>query len=74
MGARQFLALAQGAYGALLACQGTSVDRRRATRLLADALQVAEELGRASREQPALPGHPPDPDQICPACYRDRDF
>jgi tetratricopeptide (TPR) repeat protein len=45
IGARPYLALAQGAYGAMLARRGATLDRQRARQLLADALQSAQELG-----------------------------
>jgi predicted ATPase/class 3 adenylate cyclase len=45
IGARPFLALAQGAYGAMLAHRGATLDRQRARQLLADALQAAQQLG-----------------------------
>ncbi|MCA1702300.1 MAG: hypothetical protein LC808_03110, partial [Actinobacteria bacterium] len=45
IGARPFLALTQGAYGAMLARRGTALDRQRARQLLADALKMAQELG-----------------------------
>jgi tetratricopeptide (TPR) repeat protein len=45
IGSRPYLALAQGAYGAMLAHRDTGSDRRRATQLLADARKIAEELG-----------------------------
>jgi predicted ATPase/class 3 adenylate cyclase/tetratricopeptide (TPR) repeat protein len=45
VGARPFLALAQGAYGALLARRGASLDRKRARQLLTQALQTAHKLG-----------------------------
>lgn len=44
-GARPFRALTQGAYGAMLARRGATLDRRRARQLLADALQTAQDLG-----------------------------
>ncbi|MCA1706378.1 MAG: hypothetical protein LC808_25195, partial [Actinobacteria bacterium] len=44
-GARPYLALTQGAYGAMLARRGATLDRKRATQLLADALKAAQELG-----------------------------
>ncbi len=45
IGARPFVALIQGAYGAMLESRGASSDRRRARRLLAEALKTAKELG-----------------------------
>jgi hypothetical protein len=45
VGARPYLALTQGAYGAMLARHGATSDRRRAKQLLADALQAAQALG-----------------------------
>ena len=45
IGSRPYLALTQGAYGAMLARRDSSLDRRRATQLLADALKAAGELG-----------------------------
>ncbi|HEX8935533.1 MAG TPA: hypothetical protein VF788_15360, partial [Pseudonocardiaceae bacterium] len=45
IGSRPYLALAQGAYGAMLARRDTSLDRPRATQLLANALKTAKELG-----------------------------
>jgi tetratricopeptide (TPR) repeat protein len=45
IGARPYLALAQGAYGAMLARRGATLDRQRARQLLADALRWAKELG-----------------------------
>jgi hypothetical protein len=45
IGARPFLALATGAYGALLARRGATSDYCRARQLLADAQQAAQELG-----------------------------
>ncbi|MGH3602157.1 MAG: ATP-binding protein [Pseudonocardiaceae bacterium] len=45
IGARPYLALAQGAYGAMLARRGATLDRQRARQLLADALQAAKKLG-----------------------------
>ncbi|MDQ3826001.1 MAG: hypothetical protein M3325_09815, partial [Actinomycetota bacterium] len=45
IGARPYLALTQGAYGAMLARRGATLDRQRATKLLADALQTAQQLG-----------------------------
>jgi hypothetical protein len=45
IGARPYLALTQGAYGAMLARRGATLDRQRARQLLADALRAAEELG-----------------------------
>lgn len=45
IGARPYLALAQGGYGAMLARRGATLDRQRARQLLADALQSAQELG-----------------------------
>lgn len=44
-GSRPYLALTQGAYGAMLARRGATLDRQRATQLLVDALRTAEELG-----------------------------
>jgi predicted ATPase/class 3 adenylate cyclase len=43
-GARPHLALAQGAYGAMLARRGGASDRQRARQLLAAALETAEQL------------------------------
>ena len=43
--ARPYLALAQGAYGAMLARRGATLDRQRARQLLVDALQSAQQLG-----------------------------
>ncbi|MGB8996559.1 MAG: adenylate/guanylate cyclase domain-containing protein [Pseudonocardiaceae bacterium] len=45
IGARPYLALAQGAYGAMLARRGATLDHQRARQLLADALQAAQKLG-----------------------------
>jgi hypothetical protein len=45
IGARPYLAMTQGAYGAMLAHRGATSDRRRARKLLADALHAAQELG-----------------------------
>jgi predicted ATPase/class 3 adenylate cyclase len=45
IGARPYLALAQGAYGTMLARRGATLDRQRARQLLSDALQSAQELG-----------------------------
>jgi hypothetical protein len=45
VGARPYLALTQGAYGAMLARHGATSDRRRAKQLLVDALQAAQALG-----------------------------
>jgi predicted ATPase/class 3 adenylate cyclase len=45
IGARPYLALTQGAYGAMLARRGATLDRQRARQLLADALQTAQTLG-----------------------------
>jgi tetratricopeptide (TPR) repeat protein len=45
IGARPSLALAQTAYGAMLARPGATFDGLRATQLLADALKTAKELG-----------------------------
>lgn len=45
IGSRPFLALTQGAYGAMLARRGATLDRQRARQLLADALQAAQQLG-----------------------------
>ncbi|MGH3824682.1 MAG: hypothetical protein ACRDRA_17890 [Pseudonocardiaceae bacterium] len=45
VGARPYLALTQGAYGTMLARRGATLDRQRATQLLADALKAAQELG-----------------------------
>jgi tetratricopeptide (TPR) repeat protein len=45
IGSRPFLALTQGAYGAMLARRGATLDRQRARQLLADAQRTAEELG-----------------------------
>jgi predicted ATPase/class 3 adenylate cyclase len=45
IGARPFLALAQGAYGAMLARRGATLDRQRARQLLAEALATAQQLG-----------------------------
>lgn len=44
-GARPCLALTQGAYGTMLARRGATLDRQRATLLLAEALRTAQELG-----------------------------
>jgi hypothetical protein len=45
VGARPYLALAQGAYGAMLARCGATSDDQRAQQLLADAFNTARELG-----------------------------
>jgi predicted ATPase/class 3 adenylate cyclase/tetratricopeptide (TPR) repeat protein len=45
IGARPYRALTQGAYGAMLARRGATLDRQRARQLLADALQTAQQLG-----------------------------
>ncbi|MBV8995290.1 MAG: adenylate/guanylate cyclase domain-containing protein [Pseudonocardiales bacterium] len=45
IGARPYLALTQGAYGAMLARRGATLDRQRARQLLADARQTAQQLG-----------------------------
>ena len=45
VGARPYVALAQGAYGAMLARRGATADCQRASQLLADALNTAQELG-----------------------------
>ncbi|MEX2553294.1 MAG: hypothetical protein WD627_09905, partial [Actinomycetota bacterium] len=45
IGARPFVALAQAAYGAMLARPGGNVDQPRALQLLADASETADELG-----------------------------
>lgn len=45
IGARPYLALAQGAYGAMLAHHGATLDHQRARQLLTDAGKTAEELG-----------------------------
>jgi predicted ATPase/class 3 adenylate cyclase len=45
VGARPFLALAQGAYGAMLARRGATLDRKRARQLLTQALRAAQQLG-----------------------------
>ena len=65
MGARPFLALAQGAYGALLAQRGASVDHRRATELLADALQAAEELGMNQLREEVVAARAALPSDAC---------
>ncbi|MDQ4010097.1 MAG: LuxR family transcriptional regulator [Actinomycetota bacterium] len=64
IGARPFLALTQGAYGAMLARRSASVNRRRARQLLADALKTAQERGMNQlynyvvASQPGLPADP----------------
>ncbi len=45
IGARPYLALTQGAYGAMLAGRGATLDCQRATQLLSAALKTAQELG-----------------------------
>jgi predicted ATPase len=45
VGARPTLAMTQAAYGTMLARRGGTLDRQRATQLLAAALKAAEELG-----------------------------
>jgi len=45
VGSRPYLALTQGAYGAMLARRGATLDRQRAKQLLADALHAAQQLG-----------------------------
>jgi len=45
IGARPFLALAKGAYGAMLARRSATSDHPRARQLLADAQQAAQKLG-----------------------------
>jgi predicted ATPase/class 3 adenylate cyclase len=45
IGSRPYLALTQGAYGAMLARRGATLDRQRARQLLADALETAQQLG-----------------------------
>jgi tetratricopeptide (TPR) repeat protein len=45
VGSRPYLALTQGAYGAMLARRGRSLDHKRAVQLLGDALKTARELG-----------------------------
>ena len=44
IGARPYLALAQGAYGTMLARRGATLDRQRARQLLSGALESAQEL------------------------------
>jgi predicted ATPase/class 3 adenylate cyclase len=64
IGARPYLALTQGAYGAMLARRGATLDRQRARQLLADALQAAQELGMNQLYDEvvaARDGLPPDP-------------
>jgi predicted ATPase/class 3 adenylate cyclase/DNA-binding NarL/FixJ family response regulator len=64
IGARPFLALTQGAYGAMLARRNASLDRRRAKQLLADALKTAQELGMNQLYDEVIAsqtGLPPDP-------------
>jgi predicted ATPase/DNA-binding NarL/FixJ family response regulator len=62
--ARPFLALTQGAYGAMLARRGASLGRWRARQLLADALKTAQELGMNQLYDEVVAsqtGLPPDP-------------
>jgi tetratricopeptide (TPR) repeat protein len=69
-GARPYLALAQGAYGAMLARHGATSDLQRARQLLAEALNTAQELGMnqlyhdvvaVRAEVEARQPHPPAP-------------
>ena len=62
--ARPYLALAQGAYGILLARRGATLDRQRARQLLTDALKTARELGMNQLYDEVVAtqsGLPPDP-------------
>ncbi|MGH3787965.1 MAG: ATP-binding protein [Pseudonocardiaceae bacterium] len=64
VGARPHLALAKGAYGAMLARRGATLDHQRARQLLADALQAAQELGMNQLYDEVIAaraGLPPDP-------------
>ena len=69
IGARPYVALTQGTYGALLARRGATLDRRRAKQLLADALQAAQQLGMNQLYDEvvaARAGMPADPDWLDP--------
>jgi tetratricopeptide (TPR) repeat protein len=64
IGSRPYLALAQGAYGAMLVRRGATLDRQRARQLLADALNTAQELGMNQLYDEVIEaraGLPPDP-------------
>jgi tetratricopeptide (TPR) repeat protein len=74
VGARPYLALTQGAYGAMLARRGATLDRQRARQLLADALQTAQQLGMNQLYDEALAtlaGMPADPRWLELDCFAD---
>ncbi|HJT04532.1 MAG TPA: adenylate/guanylate cyclase domain-containing protein [Pseudonocardiaceae bacterium] len=69
VGSRPYLALTQGAYGAMLARRGATLDRQRAKRLLADALQAAQQLGMNQLYDDVVAARaclPADPDWLDP--------
>jgi predicted ATPase/class 3 adenylate cyclase len=74
IGARPYLALTQGAYGAMLARRGATLDRQRARQLLADALQTAQRLGMNQLYDEVLAtlaGMPADPKWLELDCFAD---